>query len=90
MGVRVSQAAEINGELFRALLTNAPAVAEIAEQLGLSPRDVTNIIHETLLQYDEYGPTQVGNIPIMAQNPPEFSCMNPGGMALMSRGIPKR
>ncbi len=69
MAYRLSHTAEIQEEVIRALLVNGPAITQIAEELSLTPREVRNILHETLLQFDESNQHPNDLIPIVA-NPP--------------------
>ena len=65
---RPAHTTDIHEEVIRALLANAPAVMDIAVQLDLTPREVRNILQETLLQFGEPQPQASDVIPITAHS----------------------
>ncbi len=76
MAGRLSQTASIQEEVIKALLVNAPAVMDIAEQLELTPREVRNILQESLLQIDGVDPYVNDVIPIVAKPSPAFPILS--------------
>lgn len=80
MGERLSHTAGIQEEVIRALLANSLAVMDIANQLDLTPREVRDILQETLLQFGDPLPMANNIIPIAAHIPAEIPKLGGNGL----------
>ena len=83
MAKRLSHTATIQEEVIRALLSNAPAVMDIAAQLDIAPREVRSILQETLLQFGDPMPHAGDTIPITAHTPSEYAHLNAGELRML-------
>ena len=86
MAGKLSQTTTIRESVIRALLMNAPAIMDLAAQLDLTPREVREILHESLLQVDGGDSYVNETIPIVAQLSPAFSLLDARGMYTPGRG----
>ena len=72
MAEKLSHPVEIQEEMIRVLLANNRAIMDIAMQMELTPREVRNILQETLLQFGEPVQRVDDRIPIAAKAPPDL------------------
>ena len=86
MGEKVPQTASIQVEMIRALLANGRAVMDLARQLDLTPREVRNILQESLMQFGEPALRADDRIPIAAHAPREMAHLTSGELGSLIGG----
>ena len=72
MAEKISHSMELQEDMIRVLMADGKSVMHIAQELDLTPREVRNILQETLMLLDNSQHTTEDRIPIEARPPADL------------------
>lgn len=72
MAEKISNSMELQEDMIRVLMADGKAIMNIAQQLDLTPREVRDILQESLMQLGNSPHTADDRIPIEARPPADL------------------